>query len=135
MPENGFSSAATGRNSAAAAAWQILMNVCWFTESHVGNDKSSEIFCMLNDAFKQFSGVSVDLYPESLRAEIEACLADCRFLLGESAIDVGWRFFATPARFDVVYYSQFKCSRNHVENFPHQSRSLRELYRIAAEVL
>lgn len=59
---------------------------------------------------------------------LEARLADRRYLLGETMTEADWRLFATLARFDAVYYSHFKCSRNRIEDFPHLSRYLRELY-------
>lgn len=60
--------------------------------------------------------------------QIEARLAGRRYLLGESITETDWRLFTTLARFDAVYYSHFKCSRNRIEDFPHLSRYLRGLY-------
>ncbi len=60
--------------------------------------------------------------------QIEARLADRRFLLGDAPTEADWRLFTTLVRFDAVYYSHFKCSRNRIEDFPHLSRYLRELY-------
>lgn len=60
--------------------------------------------------------------------QIEARLADRPYLLGESVTEADWRLFTTLARFDAVYYSHFKCSRNRIEDFPQLSRYLRELY-------
>lgn len=60
--------------------------------------------------------------------EVESRLAHRRFLLGESAIEADWRLFPTLARFDAVYFGHFKCNRSRIEDFPHLTRYLRELY-------
>ncbi|MGE5649552.1 glutathione S-transferase family protein [Noviherbaspirillum sp. UKPF54] len=60
--------------------------------------------------------------------QIEAWLANSRYLVGDQITEADWRLFTTLARFDAVYYSHFKCSRNRIEDFPHLSRYLRELY-------
>jgi glutathionyl-hydroquinone reductase len=59
---------------------------------------------------------------------VESLLADAPYLVGPAATEADWRLFTTLARFDAVYYGHFKCNRNRIEDFPHLSRYLRELY-------
>jgi putative glutathione S-transferase len=59
---------------------------------------------------------------------IESLLADGPYLVGQSATEADWRLFTTLARFDAVYFGHFKCNRSRIEDFPHLSRYLRELY-------
>ncbi len=59
---------------------------------------------------------------------IESLLADRLYLVGPTATEADWRLFTTLARFDAVYFGHFKCNRNRIEDFPHLSRYLRELY-------
>lgn len=59
---------------------------------------------------------------------IESRLAGQPFLVGPSATEADWRLFTTLVRFDAVYFGHFKCNRNRIEDFPHLSRYLRELY-------
>lgn len=59
---------------------------------------------------------------------VEALLADTPYLVGSSITEADWRLFTTLARFDAVYYGHFKCNRNRIDDFPHLSRYLRELY-------
>ncbi len=59
---------------------------------------------------------------------IESLLADRPYLMGQSATEADWRLFTTLARFDAVYFGHFKCNRNRIDDFPHLSRYLRELY-------
>jgi glutathionyl-hydroquinone reductase len=42
--------------------------------------------------------------------ELDARLADRRFLFGESPVETDWRLFTTLVRFDAVYQIHFKCS-------------------------
>jgi glutathionyl-hydroquinone reductase len=69
--------------------------------------------------------------------ELEARLDCSRFLLGERPTEADWRLFPTLVRFDVAYFSLFRCNRQRMADFPNLSRYLRELYRtpgIAATV-
>jgi putative glutathione S-transferase len=59
---------------------------------------------------------------------VELMLADNPYLVGQSATEADWRLFTTLVRFDAVYFGHFKCNRNRIEDFPHLSRYMRELY-------
>ncbi|WP_025916545.1 glutathione S-transferase family protein [Herminiimonas sp. CN] len=59
---------------------------------------------------------------------IELMLASSPYLVGRSATEADWRLFTTLVRFDAVYFGHFKCNRNRIEDFPHLSRYMRELY-------
>lgn len=60
--------------------------------------------------------------------EIETILQTNRYLLGELITEADWRLFTTLIRFDVVYYSHFKCNQKRIEDYPAISNYLRELY-------
>ena len=69
--------------------------------------------------------------------ELEERLDRQRFLVGERPTEADWRLFPTLVRFDVAYFSLFRCNRQRMADFPHLSRYMRELYRtpgIAATV-
>jgi putative glutathione S-transferase len=69
--------------------------------------------------------------------ELETRLAAQRFLVGERPSEADWRLFPTLVRFDVAYFSLFRCNRQRIADFPNLSRYMRELYRtpgIAATV-
>ena len=59
--------------------------------------------------------------------EVEARLARNRFLLGERMTEADWRLFPTLVRFDVAYFSVFKCNRQRIADFPNLSRYMHEL--------
>ena len=60
--------------------------------------------------------------------ELERRLADRRFLLGERQTEADWRLFPTLVRFDVAYFSAFKCNRQRIADFPNLWRYTRDLY-------
>jgi putative glutathione S-transferase len=51
-------------------------------------------------------------------------------LLGDRQTEADWRLFPTLARFDVAYFSIFRCNKKRIADYPHLSRYLRELYRV-----
>lgn len=135
----------------------------------VVNNESSEIIRMFNFAFRAWTDVSYDFYPEALRDEIdrvnefvythlnngvyragfaqsqeayeeaarkvfqgldllEERLGQRRYLAGERITEADWRAFPTLLRFDLVYYSHFKCNLRRVQDYPNLANYVRELY-------
>jgi putative glutathione S-transferase len=60
--------------------------------------------------------------------EIEARLGAQRYLVGNRITEADWRLFPTLVRFDVAYFSLFKCNRNRIADFPNLLNYVRELY-------
>jgi putative glutathione S-transferase len=60
--------------------------------------------------------------------ELEARLSRQRYLLGDRLTEADWRLFPTLVRFDVAYFSLFKCNRNRIADFPNLSNYTRDLY-------
>ena len=60
--------------------------------------------------------------------ELEARLGRQRYLVGHQITEADWRLFPTLVRFDVAYFSLFKCNRNRIADFPNLSNYMRELY-------
>jgi len=60
--------------------------------------------------------------------EIEARLGRQRYLVGNRITEADWRLFPTLVRFDVAYFSLFKCNRNRIADFPNLLNYMRELY-------
>ncbi len=59
---------------------------------------------------------------------LEARLADRRFLLGPRPTEADWRLLPTLVRFDVAYFSLFKCNRQQLRDFPNLWGYTRDLY-------
>jgi glutathionyl-hydroquinone reductase len=59
---------------------------------------------------------------------IEARLSKQRYLVGGRITEADWRAFATLLRFDIVYYSHFKCNIRRVQDYPALVDYTRELY-------
>jgi glutathionyl-hydroquinone reductase len=62
--------------------------------------------------------------------EMDARLADRRFLFGDAPVETDWRLFTTLVRFDAVYYVHFKCSVQRLVEYPSLWRYARELYAV-----
>lgn len=59
---------------------------------------------------------------------LERRLKAQRYLTGEFLTEADWRLFTTLIRFDAVYHGHFKCNRQRIDDYPHLSGWLRELY-------
>jgi putative glutathione S-transferase len=60
--------------------------------------------------------------------EIETRLGRQRYLVGRQITEADWRLFPTLVRFDVAYFSLFKCNRNRIADYPNLLNYMRELY-------
>ena len=59
---------------------------------------------------------------------MENLLAERRYLAGDRITEADWRAFPTLLRFDLVYYSHFKCNLRRIQDYPNLANYLRELY-------
>jgi glutathionyl-hydroquinone reductase len=59
---------------------------------------------------------------------LEEKLSERRYLAGERVTEADWRAFPTLLRFDLVYYSHFKCNLRRIQDYPQLADYLRELY-------
>src|SRR5688500_3801235 len=62
--------------------------------------------------------------------ELERRLGTQKCLVGDKPTEADWRLFPTLVRFDVAYFSLFRCNRQRMADFPNLSRYMRELYRM-----
>jgi putative glutathione S-transferase len=62
--------------------------------------------------------------------ELEARLGRQRYLVGHQITEADWRLFPTLVRFDVAYFSLFKCNRQRIADYPNLSNYTRELYQV-----
>ncbi|MBI3435044.1 MAG: glutathione S-transferase family protein [Proteobacteria bacterium] len=62
--------------------------------------------------------------------EIESRLGRQRYLVGRQLTEADWRLFPTLARFDVAYFSAFKCNRQRIADYPNLLNYMRELYQV-----
>ena len=62
--------------------------------------------------------------------QLEERLSRQRYLAGRQTTEADWRLFTTLIRFDVVYYSHFKCNLRRVADYPNLWNYLRELYQV-----
>jgi glutathionyl-hydroquinone reductase len=62
--------------------------------------------------------------------ELEARLGRQRYLVGRQMTEADWRLFPTLVRFDVAYFSLFKCNRRRIADYPNLLNYMRELYQV-----
>ena len=62
--------------------------------------------------------------------EIDRVLETNRYLCGERVTLADIRLFTTLFRFDIVYYSLFKCNRRRIQDYSHLGAYLRDLYQL-----
>jgi putative glutathione S-transferase len=62
--------------------------------------------------------------------EIEARLGRQRYLVGSQITEADWRLFPTLVRFDVAYFSLFKCNKKRIADYPNLWNYTRELYQV-----
>ena len=60
--------------------------------------------------------------------QLDARLAQRRFLFGAEFVETDWRLFVTLARFDAVYHGHFKCNVRRIIDYPHLFGYLKDLY-------
>jgi len=60
--------------------------------------------------------------------QLEARLADRRWLMGDALTEADWRLFVTLVRFDSVYHLHFKCNRRRIIDYPNLWAYTRALY-------
>ena len=60
--------------------------------------------------------------------QLEARLGRQRYLVGDRITEADWRLFPTLVRFDVAYFSLFKCNRNRIADYPNLLNYMRDLY-------
>jgi glutathionyl-hydroquinone reductase len=60
--------------------------------------------------------------------DMDARLADRRFLFGDAPVETDWRLFTTLVRFDAVYNIHFKCSLRRVVDYANLWPYARDLY-------
>lgn len=60
--------------------------------------------------------------------ELEALLADHRYLTGGQVTEADWRLWTTLLRFDPVYHTHFKCNRAWLREYPNLWGWTREFY-------
>jgi glutathionyl-hydroquinone reductase len=62
--------------------------------------------------------------------QIEQALGQTPYLCGDRLTLADVRLLPTLLRFDLVYYSLFKCNLRRIQDYPHLSRYLRTLYHL-----
>lgn len=62
--------------------------------------------------------------------ELDARLGRQRYLVGNRMTEADWRLFPTLVRFDVAYFSLFKCNKKRIADYPNLANYMRELHAV-----
>jgi putative glutathione S-transferase len=62
--------------------------------------------------------------------ELDSRLGRQRYLVGHQITEADWRLFPTLVRFDVAYFSLFRCNKKRVADYPNLVNYMRELYQV-----
>ncbi|HTP18798.1 MAG TPA: glutathione S-transferase C-terminal domain-containing protein [Solirubrobacteraceae bacterium] len=96
---------------------------------------NDRIYDNINDAvYKAGFSTNQEIYEREVAVlfatfdELDARLADRRFLFGPGPVETDWRLFTTLVRFDAVYQIHFKCSLRKLIEYPHLWPYARDLY-------
>lgn len=89
-----------------------------------------------NGVYKAGFATSQDAYAQACERlfqrldELDARLAERRYLVAATITEADWRLFTTLVRFDAVYHGHFKCNIRRIADYPHLAGYLRELYQV-----
>ncbi|WP_281561347.1 glutathione S-transferase C-terminal domain-containing protein [Thalassomonas sp. RHCl1] len=89
-----------------------------------------------NGVYKAGFARTQSAYDEAVTAlfaaldKLELRLAQQDYLLGDNITEADWRLLPTLVRFDVGYFSAFKCNLKMLRDYPNLSRYLKALYRL-----
>ena len=99
------------------------------------DELNDRIYDNVNNAvYKAGFSRSQEVYEREVRAlfamldELDARLAERRFLFGPTPVETDWRLFTTLVRFDAVYQIHFKCSLRKLIEYEHLWPYARDLY-------
>jgi putative glutathione S-transferase len=87
-----------------------------------------------NGVYKTGFARTQEAYDESVvnvftvRDLLEQRFSDNKYLLGDNITEADWRLIPTLVRFDVGYYSAFKCNLRAIRDYPQLSAYLQNLY-------
>jgi len=62
--------------------------------------------------------------------ELERRLSRQRYLIGNRITEADWRLLPTLLRFDVAYFSLFKCNKKRIADYPNLASYMRDLYQV-----
>ena len=91
-----------------------------------------------NGVYKSGFAKTQEAYEDAVRPlfasldRVERILSKKRYLVGDQLTEADVRLFTTLIRFDVVYVGHFKCNLRRIEDYPHLSNYVRDIYQTGA---
>ena len=124
-------------NNESGDVLRILAGDRWYPEAHREeiDALNQHVYDTVNNAvYKAGFATEQDVYEREALGifrtfdELDARLADRRFLFGDEPVETDWRLFTTLLRFDAVYHVHFKCSVRRLVEYPNLWPYARDLY-------
>jgi glutathionyl-hydroquinone reductase len=106
----------------------LKAKIDWWNEKIYGSVNNGVYRC----GFAQTQAAYESAFNELFTAldEIDAALAESRYLCGDRVTLADVRLFTTLFRFDIVYYGLFKCNRKRIQDYKNLGAYLRDLYQL-----
>lgn len=114
-----------------ATSWTDLRPAAYVAEIDEINDRI--YWAINNGVYRTGFAQSQAAYDKGVTAmfeafdELEARLANQRFLLGDTVMEPDLRLFTTMIRFEPVYYFHFKCNVRPLTSYPNLRRHTRDV--------
>ena len=122
-------------NSSFNAWTDAMMDFCPEELLHEIDEVNAFVYEHLNNGvYRAGFARTQQAYDEAVRKvfrgldALEERLAKHRYLVRDRITEADWRAFPTLLRFDLVYYSHFKCNLHRLQDYPNLANYLRELY-------
>ena len=107
---------------------ELKEKIDWWNDKIYANVNNGVYRCGFAQTQEAYNKACDELF--STLDEIDAVLANSRYICGDSITLADVRLFTTLFRFDIVYYSLFKCNRRRIQDYENLGVYLRDLYQL-----
>ncbi|MBD2504276.1 glutathione S-transferase family protein [Anabaena azotica] len=107
---------------------ELKEKIDWWNEKIYANVNNGVYRCGFAQTQEAYHKACDELF--TTLDEIDTVLANSRYLCGDSITLADVRLFTTLFRFDIVYYSLFKCNRRRIQDYENLGAYLRDLYQL-----
>lgn len=107
---------------------ELKEKIDWWNEKIYANVNNGVYRCGFAQTQEAYNKACDELF--TTLDEIDTALANSRYLCGDSVTLADVRLFTTLFRFDIVYYSLFKCNRRRIQDYENLGAYLRDLYQL-----
>jgi putative glutathione S-transferase len=107
---------------------ELKEKIDWWNEKIYANVNNGVYRCGFAQTQEAYNKACDELF--TTLDEIDTVLANSRYICGDNLTLADVRLFTTLFRFDIVYYSLFKCNRRRIQDYENLGVYLRDLYQL-----